>query len=162
MAIFGFPRPRATEAAVAHDAVAAVDCALAMEARLRELNRGWRERSLAPGAEQLPAITMRIGIFTGDVLAGVVGGAERLEYTVIGQPVNIASRLESFDKEFLAPDLERHPCRILVGEPTFARLGGRFEVVAIGDVQMKGKEEKLTVYRIVRRLATTESGARGG
>jgi len=147
MALFGVPVPRATEAEVARDAAAAVECALHMGTTLRELNRGWTARGQ-------PAATMRIGIFTGAVVAGSIGSARRLEYTVIGDTVNTASRLESFDKEFLAPDPAVNPCRILIGEPTRARLGERFETEWAGEVNLKGKERPLSVYLVRGRVAS--------
>ena len=56
------------------------------------------------------------------MVAGSLGGSDRLEYVVIGDTVNVASRLESFDKDLFAPSLTT-PCRILIGEATLARLG---------------------------------------
>jgi len=147
MALFGVPVPRATDAEVARDAAAAVECALDMGTRLRELNREWMARGQ-------PAATMRIGVFTGIVVAGSIGSARRLEYTVIGDTVNTASRLESFDKEFLAPDPAVNPCRILIGEPTRARLGERFETEWAGEVNLKGKERPLSVYLVRGRGAS--------
>ena len=146
MALFGVPVPRATDAEVERDATAAVECALDMAAMLRELNTRWRARGW-------PAATMRVGIFTGPVVAGSIGSARRLEYTVIGDTVNTASRLESFDKEFLAPDPDVHPCRILIGEPTLAHLGKGFDTEWAGEVTLKGKERPLSVHRVRGRVA---------
>ena len=92
VAIFGIPVPRQTEAEIDQDARNAVHCALAMETALRELNRRWR-------SESRPTTGMRVGIFTGPVVAGTLGSAERSEYVVVGDTVNTASRLESFDKD---------------------------------------------------------------
>jgi class 3 adenylate cyclase len=91
LAVFGVPVPATTEAVVAEDARRAVACALAMDDRLQELNRNWRYRGL-------PLIQMRVGIYTGPVMVGSLGGKERLEYGVIGDSVNIAARLESCEK----------------------------------------------------------------
>ena len=100
MAIFGVPLPRQTDAEISRDAVNAVNCALAMERSLRQLNSDWRE-------QQLPTIGMRIGIFTGPLVAGSLGSAQRLEYTVIGDTVNTAARLEGFEKDLFAPDVSQ-------------------------------------------------------
>ncbi|HEY3067423.1 MAG TPA: adenylate/guanylate cyclase domain-containing protein [Methylomirabilota bacterium] len=139
MAMFGVPVARTGDEEIRADAVNAVQCALALESALERLNHRWRERGLA-------TIGMRIGIFTGPMVAGSLGGADRLEYTVIGDTVNTASRLESFDKELFA----HSPCRILIGEATLRYLGDRFVTERVGDATLKGKEEKIAVYRVVR------------
>jgi adenylate cyclase len=142
MAIFGVPVPRTTEAEISQDAVNAVKCALAMERSLIELNNRWRE-------QQLPTIGMRIGIFTGPLVAGCLGSVQRLEYTVIGDTVNTASRLESFEKDFFALDCLNSPCRIIIGEATLRRLGPQFKTQRIGEVSLKGKNQKMTVHCVV-------------
>lgn len=143
-AIFGIPVPRQTQAEMDQDARNAVACALAMETALRELNRRWR-------SESRPTTGMRVGIFTGPVVAGTLGSAERSEYVVVGDTVNTASRLESFDKELLAPDADTRPVRILIGEPTLNRLGSGFETERVGDVSLRGKEHRVSVYRVIGR-----------
>ena len=91
---------------------------------------------------------MRVGIFTGPLVAGCLGSEERMEYTVIGDTVNVASRLEGFGKDDPALSGGDSPCRILVGEPTRNRIGSRFAAERIGEVPLKGKEEKISVYRV--------------
>jgi len=144
VAIFGIPVPRQTQAEIDQDARNAMQCALAMEAALRELNRRWR-------SESRPTTGMRVGIFTGPVVAGTLGSAQRSEYVVVGDTVNTASRLESFDKELFAPDADTRPTRILIGEPTLARLDGRFETERVGEVSLKGKEHRISVHRVIGR-----------
>ena len=145
VAIFGVPVVRHTESEIAQDAVNAVNCALAMETALRELNRRWR-------AEHRPTTGMRVGIFTGPVVAGTLGSAERSEYVVVGDTVNTAARLEQFDKDLFAPDPDIHPCRILIGETTLRYLGEQFETDRVGDFALKGKEHKVGIYRVIGRL----------
>jgi adenylate cyclase len=145
MAIFGVPLPRKTEAEISQDAVNAVECALAMERSLIELNSRWRE-------QHLPTVGMRIGIFTGPLVAGSLGGVQRLEYTVIGDTVNTASRLEGFEKDFFALDCLNSPCRIIIGEATLRRLGPQFETQRIGEVSLKGKDQKMTVYCVIAQV----------
>ncbi|HRD51002.1 MAG: adenylate/guanylate cyclase domain-containing protein [Candidatus Competibacter sp.] len=139
MALFGVPIPRQTEAEMARDAIQAVQCALAMSEQLRRLNAKWAEQGL-------PTIAVRIGIYTGPLVAGSLGGSQRLEYAVIGDTVNIASRLESFDKE--AHDPVNNRCRVLIGETTLRYLDGRFRVTEMGRVKFKGKQQEIAVYRV--------------
>lgn len=153
--IFGVPVPRRTDAEIGQDAVNAVNCALAMETTLLKLNRRWR-------AEDRPTTGMRIGIFTGAVVAGTLG-SERSEYVVVGDTVNTASRLESFDKELFPPDPEHSPCRILIGETTLCHLGDQFETERVGDVSLKGKEQRVGIYRVLGRAqARSEALSQGG
>ena len=129
------------------DAVNAVNCALAMEETLLELNRRRRAADKAMTG-------MRIGIFTGPVVAGTIGSAERSEYVVVGDTMNTASRLESFDKDLFPPDAGTSPCRILIGETTLCHLGDQFETERVGDVSLKGKAHKVGVYRVIGRAQT--------
>jgi adenylate cyclase len=144
MAIFGVPLPRKTDAEISRDAVNAVNCALAMERSLRQLNSRWRE-------QQLPTIGMRIGILTGPLVAGSLGSAQRLEYTVVGDTVNTAARLEGFDKDLFTLDCLNSPCRIIIGEATLRWLGHQFETQNLGEVSLRGKDQKITVYCVTGR-----------
>ncbi len=149
MAVFGVPIPAANEDQVSDDAQRAVSCALAMSDRLRLLNRNWRSRGL-------PVVQMRVGIFTGPVMVGSLGGKERLEYGVIGDSVNIASRLESCQKDRQSSD-----CRILIAYETLVHLKGQFQVESWGQLELKGKQQKIDVYRVVGRLAQNPSVSLG-
>jgi adenylate cyclase len=106
MAVFGVPIAHTTPLEMATDAQQAVACALAMEQRLAHLNQQWQSQGLTP-------IQIRIGIFTGPVMVGSLGGRDRLEYGVVGDSVNTASRLESCAKHRQATN-----CRILIAEET--------------------------------------------
>ena len=142
MAVFGVPVPRLSEAEIAADAVNAVRCALAMGATLEKLNARWQQ-------EGQHAIGMRIGIYTGTLVAGSMGSAKRLEFTVIGDTVNTASRLESTGKDEILPP-PGSSCRILIGAPTHALLGGKFEAEYVGEEHLKGKEKTVSVYHVLR------------
>ncbi|NEN91385.1 MAG: adenylate/guanylate cyclase domain-containing protein [Okeania sp. SIO3H1] len=136
IAVFGIPVPRTSVKEIAIDAQNAVNCALAMGQHLSQLNQKWQEQNS-------PELKMRVGIYTGTVTVGSLGGKNRLEYGVIGDSVNIASRLESFDKE-------RHPgiCRILIAQETLEYLDKRFSVEPWGDLNLKGKKIPVNVYLV--------------
>ena len=142
VAIFGAPVPRRSQVEIANDAVNAVTCALAMETTLRDLNRRW-------AAQSRPTTGMRIGVFTGPAVVGTMGSAERSEYVVVGDTMNTAARLESFDKSLYPPDAADRPCRILIGESTWEHLSGRFATERVGNVTLKGKEQPVGVYRVL-------------
>lgn len=144
MATFGAPIPRQDDEGVAQDAVAAVECALAMEKALEELNAGWRE-------DGLPTARLRVGILTGAAAIGTIGSEEHLKYATVGNTVNTAARLETFDKGSF--EEEDTTCRILVGQATLDRLGDRFETSCLGDHVLKGKGEAVTIYRVWRYAA---------
>jgi len=140
LAVFGVPVPRSTSAEIAEDAQQAVACALAISDRLESLNRSWETRGL-------PIAQMRVGIFTGSVMVGSLGSKERLEYGVIGDSVNIASRLESCEKH-----RQLSNCRILIAKETLVHLQGKFEVESWGSLTLKGKQQKIDVYRVLGNL----------
>ena len=148
MAVFGAPVPSRTEEEINRHAIGAVRCALGMDRVLEIFNAERAARGEAPMA-------MRVGILTGPVVAGSAGDADRLEYTILGDTVNTASRLESFDKEkgFDPPT----NCRILVGEPTLHRIGSGFDSLFIDTISLKGKAEKTTIYRILRETSPVSS-----
>ncbi len=141
---FGVPFARVTEADISGDAVNAVDCALAMQTKMRELNSLWQDKNL-------PTVGLRIGIYTGSIVAGCLGSAQRLKYTTIGDAINIASRLESLDINIVETETTDSSCRILTGEKTLRYLNQQFHVLRIGEISLKGKSEKITVYRIMGR-----------
>lgn len=135
---FGVPLPRKNENEVCRDAVNAIICALAMEKEMRRLNTIWSEKGL-------PTMRTRIGIYTGPVVAGLLGSAKRFKYTTVGDTVNIASRLENYDKEVDKDSI----CRILIGESTLRYLDLRFKTERIGEVSLKGKYKKITVHSVL-------------
>jgi adenylate cyclase len=142
MAVFGVPIPRASQEQIARDAQNSVRCALAMRDEMDKLNVLWKERGL-------PACSTRIGIHTGPLVAGSLGSLDRQEYTVIGDSVNTASRLESFGKDSTDPNLADDKCRILISEATRLFLGEEFQLHQVGTMSLKGKSEKVMIFAVL-------------
>ncbi len=127
MALFGAPLDDPDHA---DDAVA---CALAMQRRLRELNAEWARRGRA-------RFESGIGIHSGEMLAGNLGSERIQSYTVIGDNVNLASRIESLTKE--------HGAEILISEATASALTGDYGLVELGEVTVKGKTASVRIFRV--------------
>lgn len=145
LAVFGVPVPRTTPEAIAEDARRAVSCALSMGDRLQALNELWQVRGIKP-------IQMRIGIYTGPVVVGSLGGRSRMEYGVIGDSVNIAARLES-----CAKDRQVGVCRILIANETLLHIEDQFLVEPWGPMELRGKQQIVYVYRVLNRRPITET-----
>jgi adenylate cyclase len=96
----------------------------------------------------LPRLRMRVGICTGSVVAGCLGSSRRMKYTTIGDTVNTAARLESFDKASFEVDGADALCRILVAESTFDRVRETLHAEPIGRLELKGKQEAVRVFRV--------------
>jgi adenylate cyclase len=146
LAVFGAPVGRGVEA----DAQDAIEACLAIQRSLEVLNR-----DLA--ADGAPAMHMRIGVHSGDVLAGSMGSSERLEYAVIGDTVNCASRLESYEKT-----RQTNICRVLVSSATRDLLSPARRDALLwdywGSLQMKGRQEPLEIWEL-RGSAPADSPA---
>jgi adenylate cyclase len=125
----------------------AVACALAMLQGLEEFNR-------TRAAENQAAIRIGIGINTGNVITGSIGSTRALQYTAIGDAMNVASRLVN-----VAGSGE-----IIVSEDTYRHVVGRVDATALQPVKVKGKADELKVYRIngLRKLATPLPGEWSG
>jgi class 3 adenylate cyclase len=128
-AVFGFP--------VQEDAHCemAVETALQMRRRLQVLNEKRRSIGESP-------IQHGIGIHTGTVLAGSVGSPERLVYAMVGDAVNLASRIQDLNKQFGTD--------ILISGTTRERLSdGEYGIVGLGETEIRGKKEKVEVFKIL-------------
>ena len=128
MALFG--APDADEEHALNACKAALGCITALE----RLNKGWAEAGL-------PTFRMRIGVNTGRVLVGSIGAPDRLNCTAIGDPVNLAARLESLNREY--------GTRIMLGAQTFDLV--KYDIAArrLDAVRVKGKTERVPVYELL-------------
>jgi len=121
------------------DARKAAQAALSMARALDDLNRKYRARGL-------PECGMRIGIHSGPVVAGSLGAKGRLKYTVVGDVVVTAQRLESTDA--VEHDYDAQPCRILVSEETSERLTPDYMTESLEPISLKGRSGLVRVRRL--------------
>ena len=128
MAEFGIPLPRGD------DADRALRAAIAMITELRALNQRRQQRGQKP-------IHMGIGLNTDIVVSGNIGSPKRMDYTVIGDGVNLASRLEGACKEYSA--------QILISEFTYRKLKGTYRTREVDKVVVKGKTEPVGIYEVL-------------
>jgi adenylate cyclase len=133
MAVFGAPHPSPV---TGEDIRNSVRAALAMEDALEQFNRWWTSRGKEP-------ITIGIGLHYGEVFAGNVGFEGQLEYTVMGDAVNTASRIEGLCKRFNAD--------FLVSEEVYRGASDLIEADELPRVQVKGKEKPLRIFRVMGR-----------
>jgi adenylate cyclase len=124
MAVFGAPMEKKD------DAKRAIMAALKMRQELPVI---------MDKMEAKKRFNIRIGINTGRVVAGNMGSPRRMDYTVIGDSVNIASRLESIAE----------PNQILIGEETYRHIKREFKINKIGPKLVKGKTEEIMVYEVL-------------
>jgi adenylate cyclase len=135
MALFGAPLDDAQHADHA------VDAALAMITALGELNQRWK-------AEGRAELDIGIGVNTGAMIAGNIGSDAIMSYTVIGDAVNLGSRLESLNKQY--------GTRIIISDATRQRLGRAYRLRPLGDVVVKGKTQPVAIFEVVGRETVTQ------
>ncbi len=129
MAIFGEPIQDKNHA------LNAVRCGYEMLVKVKELQRKW-------ASEGKPRIEIGVGINTGEVFVGNIGSVNRMEYTVIGDTVNLASRLESYNKIYKTS--------MLIGSTTYEATKNYIEVIKISDVEIRGKAHKMDIYEVLK------------
>ena len=130
MAFWGAPVP------LADHARAACEAALDMVAALPPLHERWRARGL-------PALDIGVAIATGDAVVGNFGSADRFNYTAVGDTVNLAARIEPYNKEF--------GTRVLITEVTRAALGSDFVCREIERLRVRGRTQEVAVYEVLGR-----------
>jgi len=137
MAFFGEPVP------FEDHAVRALRAALDMRVALDELRKQW-EREGRP-----THIEMGIGVNSGEVFVGMLGSAQRINYTVIGDNVNLASRLQDLTKTYDWP--------ILISESAYQQVKDEFDAEFADAVTVKGKTKPVNVYKVIGRKGASDS-----
>lgn len=131
MAVWGAP---ISQGSPMRDADFAIRATLMMRRSLMEFNKN-------RGGPGRPVLRIGCGINTGNVLAGQIGSSKRMEYTVIGDAVNTASRIEALNKPFGTD--------ILISENTYKLLKERIIVEPMQPIKVKGKVAPLQIYAVV-------------
>lgn len=129
MAVFGAPLPLTQD-----HAWMAVQSALDMRQRLQAFN----QRRII---DYQPTIRFGIGISSGEVVSGNIGSKKRMDYTVIGDGVNLSSRLENATKEY--------GCDIIISESTYQLCGDRLWVRELDRIRVKGKNQAVDIYELI-------------
>ncbi len=109
----------------------ALEASFGMIRELKKLNAELR-------AEGEPEINIGIGLYTGPAIVGNIGSEARFDYTVIGDTVNVASRLEGLNKEYKT--------NIIIGETTAKKLREKYNLKPLGSVAVKGRKEELNIF----------------
>jgi len=128
MAFWGAPVRQENHAELAARA------ALEMQAELARLNATWRQQGR-------PELRIGVGINTGEMIFGNIGSERRMDFTVIGDNVNLASRLESSTKELNAG--------IVISEATWRRIAPLAQVRDLGTIHVKGKDVPVRVFELL-------------
>jgi len=129
LAVFGEPIKNENHA------IDAVRCADSMLKKVKQLQSKWLD-------EGKPKIEIGVGISTGEAFVGNIGSEERLEYTVIGDTVNTASRIENYNKVYKT--------KFLISEETFLRVQKYVDVIKIREVTIRGKAKRINIYEVLR------------
>ena len=113
----------------------AICCAGEVLEQVKKLQQKWL-------GEGKPKIDVGVGINSGDVFIGNIGTQERMEYTVIGDTVNTASRIEGYNKIYKT--------KFLIGEYTYELVKDMIDVIKINQVTIRGKSQKINIYEVLR------------
>ncbi len=141
MAFWGAPLAQPNHAELACRA------ALEMIEGLEKLNQKWQ-------SEGRPTLQVGVGVNTGEMLFGNIGSEQRMDFTVIGDSVNLGARLESATKELHAS--------IVISEATFQQVRDLAQARPLGEISVKGKEQKIVVYELLKMADRASSYARAG
>jgi len=111
--------------------------ALLCQNELNELNKKWAENNL-------PVLNTRIGLHVGNAIVGNIGSSDRMNYTLLGDAVNLASRLEGTNKIYKT--------RIIISQSIFENINNLFLTIPLDIVMVKGKNEPVKIYELIGQL----------
>ena len=117
--------------------------ALQNQKRLKELRKEWERQGLPP-------IHVRIGINSGEVIAGNMGSENRFDYTIMGDNVNLASRLEGINKQY--------GTETIISEYTYKQVKDDFICRELDQIRVKGKEEPVRIYELIGKKGEVKAG----
>tara|TARA_Y100001970_G_C14237511_1_gene862765 strand:+ start:360 stop:2174 length:1815 start_codon:yes stop_codon:yes gene_type:complete len=132
MAIWGAPLDQANHAKLA------VQCAWEQLLILKQLQLKWEQ-------EGKPIFDIGIGINTGHVIVGNIGSSKHKDFTVIGDDVNYAARLEGITRDF---SNDTHVCRFIISDATYQQVSDICDVKPLGEIPVKGKENTYPIYEV--------------
>jgi len=130
MAVFGAPHYESAEI----NSKRAVICSMKMLERLKELHIEWKEKGLEP-------LDIGIGVNTGEMITGNMGSELRMDYTVIGDAVNLAARTEALTRQFNA--------HFMITEDTYQYTKDIIEVKQLEAIKVKGKDIPVMMYEVL-------------
>ncbi|MEM7795677.1 MAG: adenylate/guanylate cyclase domain-containing protein [Cyanobacteria bacterium P01_C01_bin.118] len=138
MAAFGAPVSQNSTAAIQQDALNAVKASMAMVERLKDLNQEFE-------SQELPTVRFGVGLHTGPLVAGTVGSRNRASYSLFGDTVNIAARLQDMTKQLT----KNSPYPILMSEATYQLVTEHCTISAEkAKIQLRGRTAQTTVYAL--------------
>jgi len=114
----------------------ACNTALEMRSVLVDLHKKWKQ-------EEKPLLDFRVGVNTGNAIVGNIGSENRFDYTIMGDEVNLGSRLEGVNKKY--------GTKILISEPTYNFIGDAFITREVDIIKVKGKDKPVAVYELLAR-----------
>ncbi len=145
MAFFGAPINQPDHA------LRAVRAALNMRLRLQELHQKWQKDPVLPGGEKKPLIDFRCGISSGQAIVGNIGSAARLEYTAMGDIVNLGSRLEGANKQYST--------NVMMSEETLKRVQKEVISRELDLIRVVGKQQPVRVYELLGLAGAVDRNA---
>lgn len=128
----------------------ACKAALDMRKALPQLMEKWKNDDALPGGEKKPIIDFRVGVSSGEAILGNMGATNHIQYTVIGDIVNLGSRLEGANKKY-----QTH---VMVAEATFDKVYNQMELRFLDIIRVKGKDKAVKIYELLGEKGDLDEG----